>query len=206
MQTITDALTYDALHASEDNLWSVLLMTGYVTKADADEDGETVQIKIPNKEIATIFEDAVVTLFKDTIDNGRQKSMMAAFWELDAAGAGRAVSELLWKTISYNDYHEDYYHAFLTGVFTGLGYEVESNKEKGLGRPDILLKDEDNRRALIIEAKKAAKETDMDKLCDEALAQIADKKYAEGLYGYEQVFCYGIAFFQKQAKVKGRLA
>ena len=206
VQTITDALTYDALHASEDNLWSVLLMTGYVTKADADEDGETVQIKIPNKEIATIFEDAVVTLFKDTIDNGRQKSMMAAFWELDAEGAGRAVSELLWKTISYNDYHEDYYHAFLTGVFTGLGYEVESNKEKGLGRPDILLKDEDNRRALIIEAKKAAKETDMDKLCDKALAQIADKKYAEGLYGYEQVFCYGIAFFQKQAKVKGRLA
>lgn len=204
VQTITDALTYDTLHLSEDNLWSVLLMTGYVTKADAGEEGETVQIKIPNKEIATIFEDTVVTLFKDTIDNSRQKSMMEFFWNNDEEGAGKAISELLWRTISYNDYHEDYYHAFLAGAFVGLGYEVESNKEKGLGRPDIILKDEENRRALIVESKKSPKESDMDKLCLEALKQITTQKYAEGLYGYEQIFCYGIAFFQKQAKVKGK--
>ncbi len=29
-----------------------------------------------------------------------------------------------------------------------------------------------------------------------------DQKYAEGLYGYEKILCYGIAFFRKQAKVK----
>ena len=201
-QTISDALTYDALHSTEDNLWSVLLMTGYVTKADALQDGETVDLKIPNREISSIFEDAVVSLFKETIDNGRQKAMMEAFWSGDEAGISKAVSDLLWRTISYNDYHEDYYHAFLAGVFLGLGYGVESNKEKGLGRPDILLTDHDNRRALIIEAKKSKKESDMDKDCDEALEQIVTEKYAEGLYGYEQILCYGIAFFQKQAKVK----
>lgn len=38
--------------------------------------------------------------------------------------------------------------------------------------------------------------------CDEAIAQIIAEKYAQGLYGYTQVFCYGISFFQKQAKVK----
>ena len=202
VQTITDALTYDTLHSSEDNLWSVILMTGYITKADAEEEGETVRLKIPNKEIASIFEDTVVKLFKETIDTSMQKSMMEAFWNKDAEGAGRIVSELLWKTISYNDYHENYYHAFLAGAFVGIGYEVESNKEKGLGRPDILLKDEDNRRALIIEAKKSEKETGLDQDCDEALGQIVTKKYAEGLYGYEQILCYGIAFFQKKAKVK----
>ena len=79
---------------------------------------------------------------------------------------------------------------------------MESNKEKGLGRPDILLTDHDNRRALIIEAKKSKKESDMDKDCDEALNRISTEKYAEGLYGYEKMSCYGIAFFQKQAKVK----
>ncbi|MBR1470417.1 MAG: AAA family ATPase [Lachnospiraceae bacterium] len=202
MQTITDELTYDTLHSSEDNLWSVLLMTGYITKADAEEEGETVSLKIPNREIASIFEDTVVKLFKETIDTGMQKSMMEAFWNKDAEEAGRIVSELLWKTISYNDYHEDYYHAFLAGAFVGIGYEVESNKEKGLGRPDILLKDEDNRRAIIIEAKKSDKEADLDKDCDEAMDQIITEKYAEGLYGYEQILCYGVAFFQKQAKVK----
>ena len=201
-QTISDALTYDALHSTEDNLWSVLLMTGYVTKADATQDGETVGLKIPNREISSIFEDAVVSLFKETIDNGRQKAMMEAFWDKDEAAVSKTISDLLWRTISYNDYHEDYYHAFLAGIFLGLGYGVESNKEKGLGRPDILLTDHDNRRALIIEAKKSKKESDMDKDCDEALDQIVTEKYAEGLYGYEQVLCYGIAFFQKQAKVK----
>ena len=202
IQTITDELTYDTLHSSEDNLWSVLLMTGYVTKADAGEESETVSLKIPNREIASIFEDTVVRLFKETRDTSMQKSMMEAFWNKDAEEAGRIVSDLLWKTISYNDYHEDYYHAFLSGAFVGMGYEVESNKEKGLGRPDILLKDEDNRRAIIIEAKKSDKEADLDKDCDEAIGQIVTKKYAEGLYGYEQVLCYGAAFFQKQARVK----
>lgn len=38
-QTVTDLLTYDTLHSSEDNLWGVLLMTGYVTKANPDEKG-----------------------------------------------------------------------------------------------------------------------------------------------------------------------
>ena len=202
IQTITDELTYDTLHSSEDNLWSVLLMTGYITKADAEEEGKTVSLKIPNREIASIFEDTVVKLFRETIDTNMQKSMMEAFWNKDEEEAGRIVSELLWRTISYNDYHEDYYHAFLAGAFVGIGYEVESNKEKGLGRPDILLKDEDNRRAIIIEAKKSDKETDLDKDCDEAIRQIITGKYAEGLYGYEQILCYGVAFFQKQAKVK----
>jgi len=202
IQTITDELTYDTLHSSEDNLWSVLLMTGYITKANAWEEGETVSLIIPNREIASIFEDTVVKLFKETIDTNLQKSMMDAFWNRDAEEAGRIVSELLWKTISYNDYHEDYYHAFLAGVFVGIGYEVESNKEKGLGRPDILLKDENNRRSIIIEAKKSEREADLDIDCDEAIDQIITEKYSEGLYGYEQILCYGVAFFQKQAKVK----
>ena len=202
IQTITDEVTYDTLHSSEDNLWSVLLMTGYITKADPDEDGETVSLKIPNREIASIFEDTVVKLFRETIDANTQKRMMEAFWNRNPEEAGRTVSELLWRTISYNDYHEDYYHAFLAGAFVGIGYEVESNKEKGLDRPDILLKDDDSRRAIIIEAKKAEKESDLDKACDEAIDQIVEERYAEGLYGYEEILCYGVAFYQKQAMVK----
>ncbi|MBQ3799904.1 MAG: AAA family ATPase [Treponema sp.] len=201
-QAITDMLTYDTLHATEDNLWSVLLMTGYVTKADPDSDEDSVELRIPNKEVATIFRDAVVSLFRDTIDNAKQRTMMEALWGGDVDAASKAVSDLLWKTISYNDYHEDYYHAFLAGIFTGLGYEVESNKEKGLGRPDILLKDDDNRRAIIIEAKKSASRADMEAAAIRALEQIDTRKYAEGLYGYTQVLCYGVAFFQKEALVR----
>lgn len=202
VQTISDKMTYDTLHSSEDNLWSVILMTGYLTKADAREEGETISLKIPNREIASIFEDTVVAYFKNTINNSTQRSMMDALWNCDEKEASSTISDLLWKTISYNDYHEDYYHAFLAGAFVGLGYEVESNKEKGLGRPDILLKDDDNRRAIIIEAKKSSHESDMETDCEEALDQIVQKKYAQGLYGYKQIVCYGVAFFQKQAMIK----
>lgn len=201
-QTISDELTYDTLHSSEDNLWSVILMTGYLTKADAGEEGETVRLKIPNREIASIFEDTVVKLFQDTMDENCRKDMMEALWRGDEREASEAISNLLWKTISYNDYHEDYYHAFLAGAFVGLGYEVESNKEKGLGRPDIFLKDDDNRRVIIIETKRSKKEDNLDQDCDRAVNQILSKKYAEGLYGYTQILCYGIAFFQKEARVK----
>lgn len=202
VQTVSDDLTYDTLHSSEDHLWSVLLMTGYLTKADEKEEGETVRLRIPNREIASIFEDTVVELFRQTIDNSARKSMMDALWNGDEQEASKVISDLLWRTISYNDYHEDYYHAFLAGVFVGLGYEVESNKEKGLGRPDILLKDDDNRRAMIIEAKRSMKEEDMDQDCDAAVSQIVNKKYADGLCGYTRIRCYGIAFFQKHARVK----
>ncbi len=202
IQSISDELTYDTLHASEDNLWSVLLMTGYLTKADPNEEGESVSLKIPNKEIASIFEDTVVVHFRNTTDTAELNKLINALWESNEAEATGVISDLLWDTISYNDYHEDYYHAFLTGVFVGRGYSVESNKEKGLGRPDILLRDKRNRRAIIIEAKKSKRESDMDKDCDVAIDQIVAGKYAEGLYGYTQIFCYGISFFQKQAKVK----
>lgn len=201
-QSISDELTYDSLHESEDNLWSVLLMTGYLTKADPGEEGETVSLKIPNREIASIFEDTVVAFFRNTVDGEKRNNLIEALWESDEEGASKQISDLLWDTISYNDYHEDYYHAFLAGIFAGQGYNVESNKEKGLGRPDILLKDKRNRRAIIIEAKRSKKESDMEKDCDEAIGQIITEKYAEGLYGYTQIFCYGISFFQKQAKVK----
>ena len=200
-KTISDELIYDTLHLSEDNLWSVLLMTGYLTKADPDEEGNTVALRIPNTEIAGIFQDTVARYFSEHLDESAQKAMMTALWNGDEAAASKAISDFLWQTISYMDYHEDYYHAFLTGIFVGRGYAVESNREHGLGRPDIRLTDHRNRRILIIEAKKSETAAQMDHDCDEALKQIVDQEYAKGLDAY-RVLCYGIAFYQKTALVK----
>ena len=55
---------------------------------------------------------------------------------------------------------------------------------------------------IIIEAKRSKKASDMDKDLVTAIDQIVTEKYMEGLYGYTQILCYGVAFFQKQAKVK----
>ena len=200
---VSDELTYDSLQDSEQNLWSILLMTGYLTKADAKESGSMVSLKIPNAEIAGIFADTVVKLFTDSLDNNKQKELMTALWNEDTEGAEKRLSDFLWDTISYNDYHEDYYHAFLAGLFVGLGYSVDSNKEAGLGRFDVFVKDRKNRRAMLIEAKKSSGLAEMDVDCDKALEQIAERGYTRSLEpGYEKLLCYGIAFFQKSAKIK----
>ena len=201
-QHITGQLTYDRMYDTEENLWNVLLMTGYLTKANPEEEGDTVSLRLPNKEIAGIFEDTVVHHFSDTLDDSTQKALMNMLWNGDETGASKAISDLLWDTISFNDYHEDYYHVFLTGLFVGRGYAVESNKERGIGRPDILLKDHRNRRALIIEAKKSVSEAAMEQDCCSALRQIDEQEYADRLYGYRQVLRYGISFYRKTALVK----
>ena len=201
--TVSDELTYDTLHESEQNLWSILLMTGYLTKADSAAGGQKVALKIPNAEIAGIFEDAVVKLFTDTLDTGRQKELMEAFWDEDIESATKLLSDFLWDTISYHDYHEDYYHAFMAGLFVGLGYSVDSNKESGLGRFDIRVKERKNRRIMIFEVKKADTADRMNAACDEAIQQILDKGYAKMIEpGYEKIICYGISFFQKSARIK----
>ena len=202
-QTITQELTYDALYDSEENLWSVLVMTGYLTKADPmDQSKEDVELRIPNREISSIFQDTVVAHFRRGLNRDLQREMVQAFWNEDEEGASEKLSDFLWQTISYNDYHEDYYHAFLAGIFVGLRYAVESNKEHGTGRPDILLKDKMNRRALIIEAKVAKAESDMDKMKQEAVDQIGKEEYWKGLDGYRTILCYGVCFYRKTAVVE----
>ena len=201
--TVSDELTYDTLYDSEQNVWSILLMTGYLTKADPKTKGNTAALRIPNTEIEGLFADTVVKLFADTLDNSKQKELMTALWTENIEDAAKRLSDLLWDTISYMDYHENYYHAFLAGLFVGLGYVVDSNKESGLGRFDVFVKDRRNRRAMLIEAKKSDTHAGMSADCDEALKQIEDKGYARSLEpGYEKFIKYGIAFFQKSAMIK----
>ena len=206
-ESVIDTLTYDKAYDSERNLWSILLMTGYITKVQNDDDNEEeaeepTELRIPNKEIAGIFQEVVVDYFVESVNQTQLKDLMSALWSGDTTTVSDVLSDLLWHTISYMNYHENYYHAFLTDLFVGRGYEVRSNKERGLGRPDIELRDKSHRRAIIIEAKRSDSQTAMANDCDEALAQIERNQYAANLDGYTQVMCYGVSFFKKSALVK----
>ena len=114
-------------------------------------------------------------------------------------GCYRGMFSIALKT---NDYHEDYYHAFWAGIFVGLEYAVESDREHGTGRPDILLKDRANRRALIIEAKLAKAGGEVERLKQEAVDQIRRGRYWTGLDGYRTILFYGLCFYRKTAAVK----
>ena len=117
----------------------------------------------------------------------------------------KEVSALLRRTISYHDYGEDFYHAFLSGIFAGAGYQVDSNKEHGEGRSDVVVCDTINGHVAIFEAKRARSVDELESECEKALRQIDERMYArdfEDEYDSDHIHCYGIAFYKKRCLVK----
>ena len=208
VQRVDENLTYDYLHSSEENLWSMLYLTGYLTKARKEDyngklaDG-TVALMIPNAEIKEIFETTVVKWFDDSTKKCDRSTLFHAVWNGDSENLTKEMNVLLRRTISYHDYKEDFYHAFLAGIFTGAGYMVDSNKEHGEGRSDVVLYDSINGRVAVFEAKYTKALENLSSACDSALQQMNEKLYAKEYEDdYDQIFCYGISFFKKRCLVK----
>ena len=202
---ITDNLTYENLTDSEENLWSVLYLTGYLTKDNRQplQGKSKVFLKIPNAEIMDIFRKSVVRWFDERIAVRDRSSLFKALWNEDVSSLSGLISDLLFETISYHDYAESFYHAFLAGLFTNAGYIVESNYESGLGRPDLVIKNKKKRQAVIIEIKIADGTRSLQKAAEKAKDQINDMRYADGIsaQGYQKVIKYGAAFYQKNCLI-----
>ena len=202
---ITENLTYENLTDSEENLWSVLYLTGYLTKDIKNPvSGKTKAfLKIPNAEIMDIFRKSVVRWFDERIAVRDRSELFKALWNKDAGRLSDLISELLFETISYHDYAESFYHTFLARLFANAGYIVESNYESGLGRPDLVIKDKKKRQAAIMEMKIADSLESMQKAEERALKQIEEMRYADGMYvqGYQKVIKYGAAFYRKSCLV-----
>ena len=204
-QKIEEDLTYDYLHSSEDNVWSILYLTGYLTKVGERDKDDQIELRIPNKEVKEIFESTVRKWFEDSARVTNRKDLFDAVWNKDADKATKEISTLLRMTISYYDYRENFYHAFLAGIFAGAGYSVESNREHGEGRSDIVIYNDVTGQVAVFEAKYSRKLEDLEKDCQKALDQINTKMYAKEFEdAYEEVLCYGIAFYKKRCLVKSK--
>jgi hypothetical protein len=209
---IAENLTYDALHASEDNLWTLLYLTGYLTKASPEQmadcgvnpDDEITPLVIPNKEVHKIFTSSIASWFVDTVKASDRSALFSTFWAGNAQALSTLLTEQLYATISYYDAHEDYYHAFLAGMLSFSAYEVRSNRELGNGRPDIFVLDLPGKRAAIIEIKITKDRASMKEAAQTALAQIEAQDYALGLPSIlTKVYKYGVAFWKKECLVLG---
>lgn len=208
IEQIEESLTYDYLHSSEENLWSILYLTGYLTTVREEDLSTSVPdglsaLAIPNAEIQEIFETTVMKWFADSVKKWNRTAIFQALWNQKPEIITREMNLLLWNTISYHDYKEDFYHAFLTGIFMGAGEQIESNKEHGLGRPDLVIIDKVNGKVAIFEVKYSQSMKQLNKDCDKALAQMKERKYAEDYKDrYKDIFCYGISFYKKECLVK----
>ena len=204
---IHEDITYDDIHKTEDNLWNFLFFTGYMKKVSERKDGKNIYLtmKIPNMEIASIYENQIQEWFESQIKDTDRGVFYRAVLKGDIAGTADYVTGLLKKSISTFDSGEAFYHGFFLSLLYGVpDYTVQSNREEGDGRPDIVLYPENPRDpAIIFEVKTRNKFNQMEAGLKEAYNQIRDMRYEEGVLddGYLGVVSYGICFCKKSCIV-----
>lgn len=210
-KTIRPELTYEDMYRSVENIWSVLLTTGYLTQA-GQVDERTYKLRIPNLEIRDIFAAQIMEYFKERVQ--KDGDTLNRFCAALKNGEEKMVEDIfegyLKKTISLRDtfgkktMKENFYHGVLLGI---LGVKekwgVFSNREAGEGYSDILVEPEDGETGMIIEVK-YAEDGNLSGACGRALAQIEERKYDEFFRenGVDCILKYGIACYKKRCKVE----
>lgn len=207
---IHQELTYKDMYQSIENIWSVLLTTGYLTQR-GKPDGMKLPLAIPNMEIRDIFITQIMSLFRESVQ--KDGEMLNRFCDALQSGNAEEVEkyfgEYLKRTISIRDTYvkkpmkENFYHGILLGI---LGFKtqwgISSNKESGDGYSDILIELEDMESGIVVELK-YAEDGNLEAGCREALQQIERKRYEESLQkeGIRKILRYGIACYKKRCKV-----
>ena len=202
--TVNEYVPYHRIHENGVNLWSALVETGYLTKSVAGRP-PLMPLRIPNRSVQTVFRQEVWNYFQDKVENTFVSDLVNALWAGEIRTAEAALNQILEATLSfYHAYHEYSYHLILDGFFTGLGYRVQSERESGYGRSDLMILDPVRNRCLILELKHVAKEVEMDPAVKEASSQIIQKKYDSQLRyeGYTTRLQYGMAFCDKRVHIE----
>ena len=205
-------LTYREVDDSIENVWSVLYATGYLTgKHVEQEDADIFRLWIPNGEIRKLFYELVEDWFREVTrsDTVKINRFCAAFPAGDTETIQEMLGDYLWDSISVRDtavrrnMKENFYHGMLLGLLQNQdSWLVKSNAETGEGYSDISILTPE-RTGIVIKLK-YADDGNLEKACGEALKQIEEKKYAEGLKrrSMKKIIKYGIAFYEKECMVK----
>ena len=208
---IKQELIYREIDDSIENVWSVLYATGYLTGMHVErEDADIFRLWLPNGEIRKLFYELVEDWFREATrsDTSRISRFCAAFPAGDTSVIQEMLSDYLWDSISVRDtavrrkMKENFYHGMLLGLLQNQdSWIVKSNAETGEGYSDISIQTPE-RTGIVMELK-YAEDGDLEAACSEALKQIEEKKYAEGLKrrGMKKIIKYGISFWEKECMV-----
>ena len=193
----------------QEEIWELLLFSGYLTIDEKiGEDYEDVySLRLPNREVREFFR-------KKFIDVNFGESMfrkaMEGLKNLKFNIFQKYLQNILLKSTSFMDTkNEDFYHGLVLGMMFYLDnhYYVKSNEESVLGRYDVVIEPKNkNNRGFILEFKVVKNEDDLEKVSEEAIEQIIEKKYDIGLKdrGIKDVTFVGVAFCGKIVKVTYR--
>ncbi len=205
---VHEEVTYGDMHSDGENLWNFLYFTGYLTKESEYFKESSVHLKarIPNVEVKTIYRTTILNWFRDVIKKEDFRDLYRAMEEGDAERMTDILNGQLFRTMSFYDSAENFYHGFLTGILSqSENYLVKSNRESGNGRSDIVVKSPSLRgRSFVLEVKVSDSIDELEDDAMKAVQQIYDKKYMEELRmeGYRKIDCYGVSFFRKDCEVR----
>ena len=210
-------IVYPQIRTHPDVVWSFLLHGGYL-KADERQQVHTSithRLSIPNLEVTVVYEKVIRDWLEEDVEAGESfHSFIRGIREGDATLIAEGLGEILLSLASFHDTAsqsekeekkraEGFYHELVLGMLAYLSgeYTVESNRECGMGRPDIVLIQRGPGRpdrVLLFEFKRepAAGTTPLNKLAQEAYTQ-AEQKYLEGAkekWNPEKIIIYGVGF------------
>ncbi len=209
-KTIRQELTYRDVEDSIGNIWSVLYSSGYLT-GRGRLPGKKMKLALPNREVRELFIELVKDWFEETTlaDSERINRFCGAFPDGKVETIQEMLHDYLWDSISVRDtavrtnMKENFYHGMLLGLLRSQeNWLVKSNAETGEGYSDISIQTP-NRIGIVIELK-YADDGNLEAACKEALEQIEERKYAEGLKrcGVKKMIKYGMAFCAKECMVE----
>ena len=189
--TIDQETVIVGIEKNEDNIWGLLLGTGYLKVVEiVDLTENRYKVKIPNREIKELFRSIVRDWFRDKVIGNDLNSILKDLVTLNLDEFRKKFAVLVRQMFSFMDVGENtaenFYHAFVLGMLVGLkdSYYVNSNRESGFGRYDIMLEPKDkNGNSFIMEFKvlEDEEEKTIEETIENAKKQIEEKKYEENL-------------------------
>lgn len=194
-----------------EQIWYLLTNAGYLTPVEEIDFGK-YSIRIPNEEVHYFFERDFIRNFLGSVDNFDRT--LSYLLEGDFDNFTYELENIMLNSVSCFDFNsnskESHYHVFILGMLLGLRrrYYIHSNREGGRGRYDLVVEPMDkSKNGLVIEFKVAKEKEDLEKASEEALAQIEEKRYYEGLRerGVEKIILVGISFYQRDFKLQGKI-
>ena len=207
---ISDGTTIKSLLSNDDEIWQLLLYSGYLTKDEKQEkesDSNVYNLKIPNKEIRKYFGNMFLNRFFGT--EVKTNILIKALEGGDIKKFEETLGEIMINMLSHFDLDkemEKIYQVFMIGLVGFLmgKYEIISNDESGYGRYDLaMIPIKSNEKAYLMEFKISKTKKGMEESAEKALKQIDEKKYDTKLRarGIKNILKIGIAFYGKEVKV-----
>ena len=211
---ISDGTTIKSLLNNDDEIWQVLLYSGYLTKDEKQKEidvtseyTDVYNLRIPNKEIRKYFGNMFLNRFFGT--EVKTNILIKALENGDIKKFEKTLGEIMINMLSHFDLDkemEKIYQVFMIGLVGFLmgKYEIISNDESGYGRYDLaMIPIKSNEKAYLMEFKISKTKKGMEERAQKALKQIDEKKYDTKLKarGIKNILKIGVAFYGKEVKV-----